>query len=362
MNKQFSRYLDLLRLTAALLVLFAHLSDPSITDGAIKAPSEIGYSSVMVFFVLSGYVISYVAAERETALVDFAISRISRVYSVVIPALILTVFVDILFLYVRPFFNANELIADIPLYQYAKFPKYIIMDVLFGNNLWGHTTAFSNGAYWSMCFEVYYYLLFAGAFYLRGAKRTAFLLIVLLVVGPWPLLHFPLWLFGCAVYWLHRRCKISVATARLLFAITVALLIYDLATDLNLRIDNELDLLTNGWVGHSFLRRLVGDTLTGLTIALNIFAARYASFDFGRFGSWFTYLASFSFSLYLMHGPLLRFWAAYWHPGPVATVAAVLASVWLLGQVTERQKDHLRNALRRNLAGLRWAGLYGPQK
>ena len=52
--------------------------------------------------MLSGYVISYVAVELEFTLWEFAISRIARVYSVVIPALALTVLVDLLFIYVRP--------------------------------------------------------------------------------------------------------------------------------------------------------------------------------------------------------------------------------------------------------------------
>jgi peptidoglycan/LPS O-acetylase OafA/YrhL len=350
MDKQFSRYLDLLRIIAALLVLFAHLADPNITDGIINAPSQIGYSSVMVFFVLSGYVISYVAAERELTLTDFTISRIARVYSVVIPALVLTVVVDMILVHIRPLVNATQLIADIPLYQYAKFPKYFIMDILFANNIWGlKQTAFSNGAYWSMCFEVYYYVIFAIAFYLRGWWRSILLAVILLAIGPGPMLRFPLWLFGCVVYRLHRNRKMSVAAARLFFLITSALLLFDLAVDLNLRIDDQLDLLTNGWVGNSFVRRVVGDTLTGLIVALNIFAARYAAWSFGRLGAWFTYLASFSFSLYLMHSPLLSFWAAYWHPGPFMTVTMVLASVWVLGQVTEKQKDHLRNVLRRKL-------------
>jgi peptidoglycan/LPS O-acetylase OafA/YrhL len=202
--------------------------------------------------------------------------------------------------------------------------------------------------------------LFALAFYCKGGWRIALLAITLLVIGPWVLLRFPLWLFGCAVYWLHRKHKISVLGARLLFLTTVALMIFDLATDLNLRIDDQLDLLTKGWVSHGFLRRVVGDTLTGLTIALNIFAARYAALDFRRFGSLFTYLASFSFALYLMHVPLLRFWSAYWHLGLIGTIVMVLASVWLLGQVTEKQKDHLRNVLRRYLAtGLRWVSSSG---
>jgi peptidoglycan/LPS O-acetylase OafA/YrhL len=346
MDKQYSRYLDLLRIIAALLVLLAHLSDPTITDEAIKLPSQIGYSAVMIFFVLSGYVISYVAAEREFTLFDFTISRIARVYSVVIPALAVTVFVDLLFIHARPLFNTTRMMADIPMYQYERFPKYLFMDLLFGNNLWGlRETAFSNSVYWSMCFEVYYYLLFAFAFYLKGWRRVVLLVLTLSVIGPGPMLRFPLWLFGCIAYRLHRACKIPVGVARILFAITTALIAFDLATDLNLRIDDQFDLLTT-----SFLRRVPGDTLTGLLVALNIFAARYASWNFGPLGRWFSYLASFTFALYLMHAPLLRLWAAYWHPSPFVIVVMVLVSVWLLGLVTEKQKDRLRHLLRKKLA------------
>jgi peptidoglycan/LPS O-acetylase OafA/YrhL len=351
MNKQFSRYLDLLRVIAAFLVLFAHLSDPTITEGEITAPNQIGYSAVMIFFVLSGYVISYVATERECTLFDFAISRIARVYSVVIPALLLTVFIDFLFIHVKPPFNTAKLMAGIPLYQYAKFPRYFVMNLLFLNNIWGFKAPeFSNDVYWSMCFEVYYYVIFAFAFYFNGWRRLFMVILAISAIGPGPMLHFQLWLFGYIVYQLHRYCEMPVVTARLAFALSGALIAIDLATDLNLRIDAQLDLLTNGWVSAGLLRRVAGDTLTGLLVAVNIFAARYAAWDFGPVGKWFTDLASFTFALYLMHGPLLRLWAGYWHPKPFMIVVMVLVSVWLLGQITERQKDRLRAMLRQKLA------------
>ena len=351
MNKELSRHLDLLRVVAALLVLFAHVSDPAFTDGWIRAPSQIGYSSVMIFFVISGYVISYVAAEREFTLLDFAISRVARVYSVVVPAIALTVLVDVSIINVAPTFHAKALMAQIPLYQYAKFPKYLVLALFFGDNLSGfgiRETLFSNGAYWSMCFEVYYYILFAIFFYVRGLTRGILLVAVVLVIGPGPLAHFPLWLFGCAVYQLHRRCRgISMPIARILFVITCAMLIVDLATDMNLRIDAQLNLLTAGWFGHHVPRRLVGDTLTGALVAVNIFAARYLAISFGVFGNVVAYLASFTFSLYLMHIPLLRFWSGYFHLGIAGTLAATLVSAWLLGQITEKQKTRIRNTLRR---------------
>jgi peptidoglycan/LPS O-acetylase OafA/YrhL len=332
-------------------VLFAHLTNKAFTDGYLNGPTEIGYSSVMIFFVLSGYVITYVAFERETHLIDFTVSRLARVYSVVIPALFLTVFTDVLLLRMHPINNSDELLGMMPLYEYRKIYAYFLVSLVFGNNIWGaRIPAFSNGVWWSMCFEVYYYVIFAVAFYLTGWKRVSLLCISLLAVGPGPLLRFHLWLFGFGVYILHRRkTNVSTGWARVIFGASLAFLVLDLATDLNLRID----MLMN--VGlHSEFRRLTGDTLTGLAVATNIFAAQYMRLKLGLFGRLSAYFASFSFSLYLMHVPLLRLWTAYWHPDPVATAALVLVSVWLLGQITEKQKDHLRNLLRRQVADRFW--------
>ena len=45
---------------------------------------------MIVFFVLSGYVIAHVLATRERTLFEYFASRFSKLYSVVVPALILT--------------------------------------------------------------------------------------------------------------------------------------------------------------------------------------------------------------------------------------------------------------------------------
>ncbi|MGH7068758.1 MAG: hypothetical protein ACREFO_01920 [Acetobacteraceae bacterium] len=146
-------------------------------------------------------------------------------------------------MHLRPSLNAKTLLADIPAYQFEKFPRYLGMDLIFGDHVLGmQETALSSGAYWSMCFEVHYYVLFATAFYLRGLTGIALLLLAVPVIGLGPMLHFPRWLPGAMVYWLDRRqVGISRTNARALFAVTVALMAVDLATNLNLRIDGWLD-------------------------------------------------------------------------------------------------------------------------
>ena len=97
----FSLYLDLLRFTAAVAVFLDHLtptpSQPSIrATGGLARVGNYGELAVAIFFVLSGYVISYVTSTRETTVQSYAVSRISRLYSVVVPALVLTFAFDTL--------------------------------------------------------------------------------------------------------------------------------------------------------------------------------------------------------------------------------------------------------------------------
>src|SRR5438105_11577903 len=84
----------MLRFVAAVLVVVSHASAQSLSGGFLWSLQYIGYPAVMIFFVLSGYVISYVASEKENTLSDYATSRLARLYSVLIPAIILTFAAD----------------------------------------------------------------------------------------------------------------------------------------------------------------------------------------------------------------------------------------------------------------------------
>lgn len=91
MPKAFSLYLDFVRFSAALLVLFFHANRIHRPGFAF---TTFGHEAVIIFFVLSGYVIAFVAAEKESSLRTYGIARAARIYSVAIPAILLTAFVD----------------------------------------------------------------------------------------------------------------------------------------------------------------------------------------------------------------------------------------------------------------------------
>jgi peptidoglycan/LPS O-acetylase OafA/YrhL len=90
MNRSFSVYLDVVRFTAAFLVYLYHSNQRFLSEAILPA-SHYGHSSVIVFFVLSGFVIAFVTDTKEFRLPAYAASRISRVYSVTVPAIVLTV-------------------------------------------------------------------------------------------------------------------------------------------------------------------------------------------------------------------------------------------------------------------------------
>src|SRR5690349_12335860 len=80
-----SIYLDLVRALAAFFVVLDHA--PTLFD--LPWIPRWGHQAVIVFFVLSGYVISNVADTRETDARRFLIARLARLWSVLVPAAIL---------------------------------------------------------------------------------------------------------------------------------------------------------------------------------------------------------------------------------------------------------------------------------
>src|SRR5258706_6339803 len=98
MKKEMSLYLDLIRFSAALMVFVEHFRERTKrgfyefwTDHPFLYTHLNPYSqtAVIIFFVLSGFVIAHVLATRERTPLEFFASRFARLYSVILPALIL---------------------------------------------------------------------------------------------------------------------------------------------------------------------------------------------------------------------------------------------------------------------------------
>lgn len=343
--RSFSIFLDAARLCAALAVLFGHLTQ---TSGGVLPRLAIEHDGVVVFFVLSGYVIGYCAHERERELPVFAVARIARVFSVAVPALLLTMVLD-----------RTGIAFNRSAYPYAfEFRKwYVYLPLFWGflSELWLlKISAFSNTPYWSLVYEVWYYIAFACVFFLRGRPRVAWSAGVIAIMGLKIWLLAPLWLAGYALYRLQRHRNMNAAAAAALAA--TALIAYLAVKRLNLdgALDGWADHMSGGWIhvhlsGSQFF---LGDLLKGLCVFLFFLGMRYCvprAIEMPALARPIRYCAQFTFSLYLFHFPVLVFLAALFPPSQPADQLLRLAAVGLLvltlGGWCERQKDRLRRAM-----------------
>src|SRR5450432_3847495 len=94
-SPHFSDYLDLIRFGAAVAVFLRHIRS-DIFGPWLWQMRGYGHTAVIAFFVLSGFVIAYTCGSgKHSDLRDFAVSRLARLYSVIVPAILLTIAIDV---------------------------------------------------------------------------------------------------------------------------------------------------------------------------------------------------------------------------------------------------------------------------
>jgi acyltransferase-like protein len=124
MSRPFSIYLDLVRFGAALMVLLEHAALAGLSLGIL---GRFGHDAVVTFFVLSGLVICHAVHRRDDNLVSYAVSRFARLWSVVLPALVLVIVLGIIGTAIKP-----EWYSDFT----TTSPQVYIANLLFINQLW----------------------------------------------------------------------------------------------------------------------------------------------------------------------------------------------------------------------------------
>jgi peptidoglycan/LPS O-acetylase OafA/YrhL len=193
MTRSLSLYLDVLRFFAAIAVYIFHAKNFAKSEVALIG--DLGSEAVIVFFVLSGLLIAMSGRKQQDA-GAFVQARLSRLWSVCLPALALTLVADIAGQYL-------SLISYHPMRPYSVF-KWIAaigMNATFLSQIW-YLNVFpgTNGPFWSISYEFWYYMFFAAFVYLKGTKRIVALAVAMLIAGPVILEAFPIWLLGTLVY------------------------------------------------------------------------------------------------------------------------------------------------------------------
>ncbi len=328
MSRGFSLYLDALRFGAAFLVLLSHWAYPRFTEGRHIWLREynLGSDAVVVFFVLSGLVVAYAAHTKDHAPGRFAFQRLTRLWSVALPALVLGFALD------RTGAALWPAAYDGWWYNPLSLWESLLHGLSFTSE-WGQTRLRlgTNGPFWSLSYEAAFYLLFALWLWTTGARRWVLLALAAWLIGPKVLLLMPAWLMGV---WLWQRVAAgdlpSGGRAMALFAVPPLLycvaLGMDLPTTLSTASAAALGLPHMGSFG--FSDEFVWNGLLGLLVSAHLLgAAGLAQRGEARERPAIRWLAGGSFSLYLVHYPVLQFLS----PAMAGRPAELMGDLMLLG-------------------------------
>ncbi len=299
-----SPWLDWIRFLAALVVLLAHARGATFVEygallqsdkGALVAIwyalTRVEEEAVIVFFVLSGYLVGGMSLERMLARqfspANYAIDRISRIMLPLFPALVLTAIIGF--------------VVDLP---------NLSIEVFIGNLLSLQGVLVSsygkNAPLWSLAYEAWFYILVwaIGLFTLKHSYQWLAGLTVLLVGIVFIALsaHYLFcWLFGMFAYFTgtdSRKIKLQII-------VSIILIMYGV---LSVQIVQSSDSFDFSGISSFFPEKEVAHLILAAGIAIFIRAIvnfeprRIFVKNIEKVGTTF---ASFSYTLYLTHYPLL---------------------------------------------------------
>jgi len=348
MDRPTSLYLDLVRFAAALVVFLSHAAGSKFSGGLFWQLIQFGGEAVVIFFALSGFVIGYVVEHKDKGPREYALNRTARIYSVAVPALILTFALD----------AAGQAIdgtkySNISGFGSTSHTWQLLNAIFFTSQFWHSSIApGTNGPYWSLGFEIWYYVAFG---LLTFASRRAAIIgiaALALLVGPKIAFLFPMWASGLLAYRVCARRPPGAVTGFSLWALSSVLLATLLLLPLRHHKLYDFPQPTPDFVaGHLYYYGVAA------AFCLNVVGFRGASALFApwleRFTGVIRWCGARTFALYLLHMPLLHFMVAI-GPGPaggwinrVLIFIGVPLLCFALATVTEQQKDAWRRGLER---------------
>lgn len=312
--------------------MFEHFRKANIFHGN---PARL--SICRCFFVISGFLVGGIAIDRFLQGTfnprKYFVDRLTRIYIPLVPAVLFSVVVAAL--------------VGMPITWMEVAGTLASLHVSFGNEL------LINLSLWSLAYEVWFYILCGGVLTLlqqQGSSRTllAFLAVVASAVVFTRLntAYLFAWLFGVCAYFLKgkTRARHMLIALPLVVAGTVGMQLTSISV--------QIDLKGFSWID----RRLAILTLAaGATVALPLLATLQATSPYSRrIAETFHWLASFSYTLYLIHTPLMivlfrlellrpfseltLLTTAYF----LMTTIAIGAAAWVMALPFEFQTDGVR--------------------
>ena len=362
-------HLDLARGIAAIMVMIGHLrsflfvapgevDNISLVDKLFYFVTGFGREAVVTFFVLSGFFITKsivgMVERNDWSWHSYLINRLARLWTVLIPALLLTLMWDQLGISLTDSgYYAGEYLAQ---YERGASPPGIELglltllgNVFFLQNI--ETSVYgSNFPLWSLSYEFWYYILFPLAFIPFVTKQrlatrvfniVLFCLIVLWLPADVLLLGF-VWLCGSAVYYINSR-HLFVKILHHPLTLVIAFLVLGLVLTIS-----RVGILNQG---------IVVDLMIGVAFSLVMLGLIPRKSRQKAYGAVATTSSNMSYSLYLVHDSFIAFIACYFLQNEVVEVSLPMFSIlcvitliysYLIYWCFERNTKHV-NALARKV-------------
>jgi peptidoglycan/LPS O-acetylase OafA/YrhL len=369
-----NRVLNLLRSLSAFAVVLGHVrllfiedyssAPQNLIDAVLYSVTSLGSQAVIVFFVLSGYFVGGGVVSRfrrnKFSWFDYANSRLTRLWLVLVPALLLTLLCDL---------TGTAIFGDAAEYMHPESYVGMNRDPTLGPVAFVGNVAFLQGLHvpiygtnnplWSLAYEAWYYLMFPSILALlwRGqAMRSRIvgglvLAIGVVISGPTVLLLFPCWLLGALVGAYRRQLADSLDRLNmrsLSIARGMAVLITFLVA-IFVRLQSQLPSRSDAW--------LLAVVTAGM-VAVFVTDVEWSGW-LGRFLGALSSTAHSSYSLYAIHMPIVVFLAAWTVPDPglrmsmtpitLLMCTGIVLGIWAIAfafaRVTEMKTDRLKGAI-----------------
>ena len=353
------------------LVDYATLAHPSAVVTSLYLLTSLGHRAVVVFFVLSGYLIGFNVLQRSLdggwQWLPYFLRRLTRLLVVLLPALALTLALDLIGRHMSgsAIYHgqlASESVITFDISQRDSVAN-LFGNVLFLQDIWVLPFG-SDAPLWSLSYEFWYYLLFplfvvaiVGA--VSGRRRITFIALgvaVLFFIGPTIDAYFLLWLLGAGVALTLMRWP-GVATGAV-FRVGLAA--------------GALSLVAVSFTP-TFRTTFSGDVLWAFaTAALIVIIQSHRVAGEGRpkfYRMTATAIAGCSYTLYLVHLPLLILMRSLvtplqrWQPSFSVLLTCVFIAfvafgcAYAIGHFTERNTTNIRKWMESRLArGMKSAG------
>jgi peptidoglycan/LPS O-acetylase OafA/YrhL len=381
LSPAFSLWLDAFRWIAATLVVLTHINNRLLLRLSLLPAGQrtsfsygtallagFGHQAVVVFFVISGFLVGGSLWRERTnagdvALPRYFLKRLTRLWVVLLPALLLVLVCDRVGIDVlrAPQWGIylDDLHPTVPDLAAPLSAATFACNALFLNNV-ACAHYGSDEALWSLFNELWYYVVFALLVTASIPRRRSWQRALGVATSVLLLTLFTRWQTGGASFapylaiWLvgvvcnvRRRPLVDVPLA----AMAAILFAWLIGFRLAFRTD-QLDAIPGAWfAGDAMLALLFGNLLLLLKARTNLAP------PVG--GGIHKTLADFSFTLYCVHTPILMLYASLlmygfgigWHMTPetphvVALTAAALPvsmlAAWAFSLLTERNTARVR--------------------